>query len=483
MDEDHLVALAVPEEVVHRGVRPAERDLDVGVPHERPAPADLVAARVDVVRVHAPMRVRLGNPLLTLDRREVAELLDAAGRLEVVEDRLVSGEALEAHDLLGQQPPVLPEHDVPLPRDVPATLVERHVRPFRSRLHPGSSARRWSPGDGCGAPRTAAPPLSTFAQPTSPGRVRVVLPEAELVALGVLADREPAHARDGHRLAGLAAELGDARVAGVDVVDVEVDARARACRLGPIDRAARVFGEPRHVVLGRAALEGLELPAEEPAPELARLRRVARGNLDVNHLSSHAPLLFVMLGELDASLSHSIRRTTWLRQGRQRGVRSMEPSGDRTRPSGCHPDALPAELRPHGPNVSLGSSSKSRPSPIDANVAGCSCSDGSRRSRRGPSRAMSASNVAVKLRGSTPISKIVRSSAGWPAPPVVERRGPSSTGSITSPSSAPTCTASRRSLVQHRGSGRSVRLRQRLVHSDAESRRCVSDASSATAPF
>ena len=78
VDEDHLVALAVPEEVVHARLRAAERDLDVRVPHQRAAPADLVALRLDVVRVHASMSVRLGHPFLALDRRERAELFHTA---------------------------------------------------------------------------------------------------------------------------------------------------------------------------------------------------------------------------------------------------------------------------------------------------------------------------------------------------------------------------------------------------------------------
>ncbi len=45
VDEDDLVALAVPEEVVHPLLRAAERDLDVLVPHEEPAAGDLVALR------------------------------------------------------------------------------------------------------------------------------------------------------------------------------------------------------------------------------------------------------------------------------------------------------------------------------------------------------------------------------------------------------------------------------------------------------
>ena len=134
VDEDDLVSLAVPEEVVHRAVGPAERDLDVVVPHERPAPVDLVALGIDVVGVHPAVRVGLGDPLLALDRREGAELLHAARRFEVVEDRLVAGEALEAHHLFGEEPSVLAKDDVPLARDVPAALVERHGRPFRCRF-------------------------------------------------------------------------------------------------------------------------------------------------------------------------------------------------------------------------------------------------------------------------------------------------------------------------------------------------------------
>ena len=57
-----------------------------------------------------------------------AELHDAARRLEVVEDRLVAGEALEAHDLLGQERAVVAELDVPLARNVAEALVEGHRR-------------------------------------------------------------------------------------------------------------------------------------------------------------------------------------------------------------------------------------------------------------------------------------------------------------------------------------------------------------------
>jgi hypothetical protein len=126
VDEDALVALAVPEEGLHPLGRAAERDLDVVVPHQEPSAADRVAAGRDVGGLEVPVRVRVGHPLVALDRLERAELLDAAGRLEVVQDRLHPGEALHAHDLLGQERAVVPELDVALARDVAEALVERH---------------------------------------------------------------------------------------------------------------------------------------------------------------------------------------------------------------------------------------------------------------------------------------------------------------------------------------------------------------------
>ena len=72
------------------------------------------------------MRVRVRNPLVALDLLEVADLHDAARRLEVVQDRLHPDEALHAHDLLGQERSVVAELDVTLARDVAEALVERH---------------------------------------------------------------------------------------------------------------------------------------------------------------------------------------------------------------------------------------------------------------------------------------------------------------------------------------------------------------------
>jgi hypothetical protein len=77
------------------------------------------------------MRVRLGIHSSRSIGVNAPSSLTRHGRLEVVQDRLVPGEALEAHDLLGQEPPVLAEDDVALARELSAPLVEGHVRPFR----------------------------------------------------------------------------------------------------------------------------------------------------------------------------------------------------------------------------------------------------------------------------------------------------------------------------------------------------------------
>src|SRR5207247_5062990 len=107
----------------------------------------------------------------------------------------------------------------------------------------------------------------------------------------VVADGEPAHAWHRLRLVGLAAELLHARDAGVDVVDLEVGARAAFAGLNVRDTRALLVAEPRRVVLGRAG-ERLELPAEERAPELAPLRGIVRRDLDVHDLTRHRTPLF-----------------------------------------------------------------------------------------------------------------------------------------------------------------------------------------------
>ena len=81
MDEDHLVALAVAEEVVHLLVRPAERDLDVLVPHQQAPAGDRVALGLESHRREVPVRVAVGHPLVALDRLEVAELVTRHGEV------------------------------------------------------------------------------------------------------------------------------------------------------------------------------------------------------------------------------------------------------------------------------------------------------------------------------------------------------------------------------------------------------------------
>ena len=126
VDEDHLVALAVAEEVLHRRRRPAERDLHVAVPHQQSAARDLVARGLDAGRLEVPVRVLVGQPLLALDRLEAGEVHHPARRVKVVQDRLVAGEPLEPHHLLGEERAVVAKLDVALPRNVAETLVEGH---------------------------------------------------------------------------------------------------------------------------------------------------------------------------------------------------------------------------------------------------------------------------------------------------------------------------------------------------------------------
>src|SRR4029077_5663978 len=100
------------------------------------------------------------------------------------------------------------------------------------------------------------------------------------------AGREPAHAGHGHLVARVSAELAHPRDAGVDLVDVEVRARALLAGLHVRDRRALALAEPGHVVLARPR-EVLELEPKEPAPERAGLLGVVGWNLDVDDLSGH----------------------------------------------------------------------------------------------------------------------------------------------------------------------------------------------------
>src|SRR6266581_9132297 len=106
----------------------------------------------------------------------------------------------------------------------------------------------------------------------------VGLPEPELVPVWVLAGREPAHARNRHRLVCLPAELVHTRRTCLDVVDREVRARAALARLHVRDRRTLLPANLRRVVLERAGVR-LELPPEQRAPELLALVGVVRRDL------------------------------------------------------------------------------------------------------------------------------------------------------------------------------------------------------------
>jgi heme-degrading monooxygenase HmoA len=75
--------------------------------------------------------------------------------VEVVEDRLVPDEALEAHDLLREERPVVAELNVALAREAPEPLVRGHGRRISSvrtnRLNGGGVIARiwhgWAVGD------------------------------------------------------------------------------------------------------------------------------------------------------------------------------------------------------------------------------------------------------------------------------------------------------------------------------------------------
>src|SRR5690242_4122034 len=115
----------------------------------------------------------------------------------------------------------------------------------------------------------------------------VVLPETEFVAMRVTAHREPAHAGHRHAIGRLAAKLLDAGDPGVDVVDVEVRPGPALLGLHVGDGGAGALAGASHVVFRRPRV-GLELPAEEAAPELAALDGVVGGDLEMHDLAGHA---------------------------------------------------------------------------------------------------------------------------------------------------------------------------------------------------
>ena len=152
----------------------------------------------------------------------------------------------------------------------------------------GLAARRPRPRSRGGAARQLTDALpGEVALHLRCRRLRVALPETEVVSMRVAAGDEPAHRRHGHRLVRLTAERFHPGLRRPNVVDVEVRARTAATRLHAADGDARTVVDACHVVLGSRGIR-VELPAEEPAVERLRLRGVLGGYLDVHHLPGHA---------------------------------------------------------------------------------------------------------------------------------------------------------------------------------------------------
>src|SRR5437867_13017092 len=111
---------------------------------------------------------------------------------------------------------------------------------------------------------------STTAKAVTLLRLRdrlVRLEEAERVAFGVLASREPADVRDRLLLLGLAAEVPHLRQVGVDVVALEVNDRAVLAGLLGVDSAAPAV-VLEHPVVQPLHAGALDRPAAEALPEL-----------------------------------------------------------------------------------------------------------------------------------------------------------------------------------------------------------------------
>jgi len=87
-----------------------------------------------------------------------------------------------------------------------------------------------------------------------------------------------------------AAALSHPGGAFVDVVDLEVGPGALLAGLHVRDRGALLVADLRHVVLGRARV-GLELPAEQGAPELLGGPRVVGRQLEMDDLAGYVLLL------------------------------------------------------------------------------------------------------------------------------------------------------------------------------------------------
>src|SRR4029450_5881567 len=113
------------------------------------------------------------------------------------------------------------------------------------------------------APAATSATANAVKLPRRRGRL-VRLVEAERIAFGVLAAREPADVRDRVLVLGLAAQLAHLRDVGVDVLAREVDDGALLAFLAWVHRAAPAVVLEHPVVELAHALWNAEAPLAEP---------------------------------------------------------------------------------------------------------------------------------------------------------------------------------------------------------------------------
>src|SRR5262249_20185887 len=170
-------------------------------------------------------------------------------------------------------------------------------RPTRSRrtrsLERRRRARRALPSRRPGLRRQAPRRSRAGLRPPSRGRRwngLVPLEQAERIAFGVLAAREPADPGDRLLVVRLSAVLAHLREIAVDVVAAVVDDRPALAQL-PVHGAARIaLLEPPIVDPGHP--RALDRPAADSLPEPLGTIRILCRELDVNHFLAHRDLLF-----------------------------------------------------------------------------------------------------------------------------------------------------------------------------------------------
>src|SRR5688572_13734884 len=141
VDEDGLVAVREPVPVLHGLPGPRHRDYDVRIRHEGDPAPHRVPVRLQRAGAHEAMSQRPRLLEGDLDAALHLELLDARRRVQVVEERLVPGEAADPEELLVMKRAVgLPELRVSLVRDLSQPVIVRHVSSRKGALRLGSRA-------------------------------------------------------------------------------------------------------------------------------------------------------------------------------------------------------------------------------------------------------------------------------------------------------------------------------------------------------